>query len=98
MRFFLSQPGKLATNPGSATVETMTMFDAKAFKQTTHAQWNAVADRWNAWGPLLELWLGPVTETLLTMAKVGPGSRVLHVASGSGQEAIQSARRVGPSG
>ena len=41
----------------------MTMFDAKAFKQTTHAQWNAVADRWNAWAPLLDRWLGPVTET-----------------------------------
>ena len=76
----------------------MTMFDAKAFKQTTHAQWNAVADRWNAWAPLLDRWLGPVTETLLAMAKVGPGSRVLHVASGSGQEAMQTARRVGPSG
>jgi SAM-dependent methyltransferase len=76
----------------------MTMFDAKAFKQTTHAQWNAVAARWNGWGPLLNRWLGPVTETLLDMAKVGPGSRVLHVASGSGQEAIQTARRVGPEG
>jgi SAM-dependent methyltransferase len=79
-------------------VETMTTFDAKAFKQTTHAQWNAVADRWNAWAPLLDQWLGPVTETLLDMAKVGPGSRVLHVASGSGQEAIQTARRAGPTG
>jgi SAM-dependent methyltransferase len=76
----------------------MTTFDAKAFKQTTHAQWNAVADRWNGWAPLLNRWLGPVTETLLEMAKVGPGSRVLHVASGSGQEAIQTARRVGPAG
>lgn len=76
----------------------MTMFDAKAFKQTTHAQWNAVAARWNGWGPLLNRWLGPVTETLLDMAKVGPGSRVLHVASGSGQEAIQTSRRVGPAG
>lgn len=76
----------------------MTMFDAKAFKQTTHAQWNTVADRWNAWAPLLDRWLGPVTETVLAMAKIGPGSRVLHVASGSGQEAMQTARRVGPSG
>lgn len=76
----------------------MTGFDAIAFKKTTHAQWNAVADRWNAWGPLLDSWLGPVTETLLDMAKVTAGSRVLHVAGGSGQEALQSARRVGPAG
>jgi SAM-dependent methyltransferase len=76
----------------------MTMFDAKAFKQTTHAQWNAVAHRWNAWAPLLDRWLGPIAETLLDMAEVKSGSRVLHVASGSGQEAIQTARRVGPTG
>jgi SAM-dependent methyltransferase len=76
----------------------MTAFDAKAFKQTTHAQWNAVAGHWNAWGPLLDRWLGPATEILLDMAKVGPGGRVLHVAGGSGQEALQSARRVGPRG
>jgi SAM-dependent methyltransferase len=76
----------------------MTTFDALAFKKSTHGQWNAVADRWNAWGPLLDSWLGPVSEALLDMAKVGPGHRVLHIAGGSGQEALQSARRVGPSG
>ncbi len=76
----------------------MTSFDATAFKKTTHGQWNAVADRWNAWGPLLDSWLGPVSETLLDMANVRPGSRVLHIAGGSGQEALQSARRVGPAG
>jgi SAM-dependent methyltransferase len=76
----------------------MTTFDPVAFKATTHRQWNAVAERWNAWGPVLDRWLGPATETLLDMAGVGPGARVLHVAGGSGQDAIQSARRVGPSG
>jgi SAM-dependent methyltransferase len=91
------EPGK---EPGrdSQKEATMTAFDPIAFKRTTHAQWNAVAERWNAWGPLLDSWLGPVTETLLDMAEVGPGSRVLHVAGGSGQEALQSARRVGPKG
>jgi SAM-dependent methyltransferase len=79
-------------------VTAMTGFDAIAYKKTTHGQWNAVADRWNAWGPLLDSWLGPVSETLFDMAKVAAGSRVLHVAGGSGQEALQSARRVGPAG
>jgi SAM-dependent methyltransferase len=76
----------------------MTTFDATAFKRTTHAQWNAVAERWNAWGSLLDRWLGPVTDTMLTMAGVGQGARVLHVAGGSGQDAMHSARRVGPQG
>lgn len=79
-------------------VTSMTGFDAIAYKKTTLGQWNAVADHWNAWGSLLDSWLGPVSETLLDMAKVGPASRVLHVAGGSGQEALQSARRVGPAG
>ena len=73
-------------------------FDANTFKVSTRAQWNAVADRWNAWGPLLDAWLGPATETLLDMCGVTTGSDVLHIAGGSGQDAMQSARRVGPTG
>lgn len=76
----------------------MTTFDASAYKKTTHEQWNSVAEHWNAWGPTLDRWLGPVTEVLLDMANVHAGSRVLHVAGGAGQEAIQTARRVGVSG
>lgn len=73
-------------------------FDAQAFKASTKEQWNAVADHWNRWGPLLDAWLGPATETLLDMCNVESGSCVLHVAGGSGQDALQSAARVGPTG
>lgn len=73
-------------------------FDAQAFKISTKEQWNAVASHWNRWGPLLDTWLGPATETLLDMCRVEPGSSVLHVAGGSGQDALQSAARVGPTG
>ena len=73
-------------------------FDADTFKASTKAQWNAVADRWNAWGALLDTWLGPATDTLLDMCDVARGSAVLHVAGGYGQDAMQSARRVGPTG
>lgn len=73
-------------------------FDADAFKASTKEQWNAVANHWNRWGPLLDTWLGPATEQLLDMCQVKPGSSVLHVAGGSGQDALQSAARVGPKG
>ncbi|MFY2823814.1 class I SAM-dependent methyltransferase [Ruegeria sp. MALMAid1280] len=73
-------------------------FDADAFKASTMEQWNAVANQWNRWGPLLDTWLGPATETLLDMCLVESGSNVLHVAGGSGQDALQSAARVGPTG
>jgi SAM-dependent methyltransferase len=74
------------------------VFDPIAFKKTTTDQWNNVAGNWNAWGGLLQSWLGPPTDTMLDMARVTTGSDVLHVAGGSGQEALQTARRVGPGG
>ena len=73
-------------------------FDPAAYKASTRAQWDGVARDWNAWGGLLDRWLGPATETLLDMCHIEMGSHVLHVAGGSGQEALQTARRVGPSG
>ncbi|CUK14857.1 Ubiquinone/menaquinone biosynthesis methyltransferase ubiE [Ruegeria denitrificans] len=76
----------------------MTNFDPVAFKNSTRNQWDNVAGHWNAWGPLLDRWLGPATETLLDMCGVQSGSTVLHIAGGSGQDALQSARRVGSDG
>ena len=76
----------------------MTDFDADKFKLSTQAQWDNVAAHWNAWGPLLDRWLGPATEVMLDMCGVTRGSHVLHVAGGSGQDAMQSALRVGPKG
>lgn len=73
-------------------------FDPIVYKSSTKAQWDTVAAHWNAWGGLLDKWLGPATETLMDMCQVGPGSRVLHVAGGSGQEALQTALRVGSTG
>jgi ubiquinone/menaquinone biosynthesis C-methylase UbiE len=73
-------------------------FDAIAYKETTRQQWQDAAEAWNAWGQLLDRWLGPATEAMLDMANVGPGSRVLDVAAGAGQQSLVTARRVGPGG
>ena len=43
-------------------------------------------------------YLGPATETMLDLAGIGSGSRVLDVAAGAGEQTILAARRVGPSG
>jgi SAM-dependent methyltransferase len=75
-----------------------TTFDPVAYKETTRRQWNAAARAWNDWGPFLRAWLGPATEAALDLARVGPGSRVLIVAAGAGDEALQTADRVGPAG
>jgi SAM-dependent methyltransferase len=76
----------------------MTTFDATKYKATTREQWQTAAKAWNDWGPFLRKWLGPATETMLDMARVGPGSRVLDVAAGAGDQTLQVAERVGKQG
>jgi SAM-dependent methyltransferase len=74
------------------------VFDAEKFRQSTRAQWENAAEAWDRWGPLLARWLGPATEAMLDMAAVGPGSRVLDVAAGAGEQTLVAARRVGARG
>ncbi len=75
--------------------DTQAVFDAVKYKQTTLAQWNGAAEAWHRWGSLLSRWLGPATETMLDMAGVTQGSRVLDVAAGAGEQTLAAARRVG---
>jgi len=73
-------------------------FDSEKFRQLTRAQWEAAAEAWDRWAPLLARWLGPATEAMLDMAAVGPGARVLDVAAGAGEQTLAAARRVGAKG
>ncbi|HZE66413.1 MAG TPA: class I SAM-dependent methyltransferase [Sporichthyaceae bacterium] len=73
-------------------------FDPLAYKNSTRAQWDTAATAWDTWGPTIESWLGPTTEVMLDLARVGPGARVLDVAAGSGGQTLTAARRVGPTG
>lgn len=76
----------------------MTVFNPKAYKETTLAQWQDAAKAWNDWGSVLHSWLGPTTDAMLDMAEVIPGSRVLDVAAGAGSQSLVAAERVGPAG
>ncbi|HEY8600449.1 MAG TPA: methyltransferase domain-containing protein [Thermomicrobiales bacterium] len=75
-----------------------TTFDPELYKETTRQQWQHAAEAWHRWESTLGTWLGPATEVLLDLAHVGPGDRVLDVASGAGEPAITAAKRVGPEG
>ena len=77
---------------------TATAFDPVQYKETTRQQWQSAAEAWHRWEPTLSAWLGPATEVLLDLTRIGPGSRVLDVAAGAGEPAITAARRVGPTG
>ena len=77
---------------------TAPTFDAVAYKETTREQWQEAAEAWHRWGPQLEAWLGEATETMLDLARIGRGDRVLDIAAGAGGQSISAARRVGPEG
>lgn len=77
---------------------TTQQFDPAQYKQTTRDQWDNAAQAWDDWGPTLEEWLGEATETMLDLAGVGPGSRVLDVAAGAGGQSVAAARRAGQDG
>jgi SAM-dependent methyltransferase len=76
----------------------MATFDAVKYKETTREQWQSAAKAWNDWGPCLRAWLGPATKIMLDMARIGPGSRVLDVAAGAGDQTLQVAELIGAQG
>jgi len=73
-------------------------FDPERYKATTREQWDDAAQAWHNWAPTLQQWLGPATEIMLDVAGVKPGSRVLDVAAGAGDQTLDAAKRVGRSG
>jgi SAM-dependent methyltransferase len=80
------------------TTHTPDTFDGAAYKRATRDQWEHAAEAWHRWGPLLESWLGPATESMLDLAEVGEGAKVLDVAAGAGGQTLAAATRVGPIG
>jgi SAM-dependent methyltransferase len=77
---------------------TAAPFDGAAYKATTREQWQQAAEPWHRWGPTLEAWLGEATETMLDLAGVVAGARVLDVAAGAGGQTLSAARRAGADG
>jgi len=73
-------------------------FDAERYKNTTREQWDSAAQAWHDWAPTLQQWLGSATDLMLDMTGVKPGSHVLDVAAGAGDQTLNAARRVGSEG
>lgn len=61
-------------------------------------QWNASAGGWAHWAARAAAYLVPATETMLDLAGVAPGSQVLDIGCGSGEQTVLAARRAGDSG
>lgn len=77
---------------------TSTEFDPVKYKQTTFEQWQAAAEAWYRWSPLLHQWLGSTTDKMLDMAEINADKRVLDVAAGAGEQTVTAAKRVGSTG
>jgi SAM-dependent methyltransferase len=79
-------------------MSTAQALDPTALKAAQREQWDKSAAGWNAHAPQIRAWLATATEAMLDMAAVGPGSRVLDVAAGSGDQTLDIALRVGADG
>lgn len=75
-----------------------TQFSPTRYKETTREQWQQAAEAWHRWGPTISAWLDESTRVMLDLAGIGPGARVLDLASGAGEPALTIAGRVGPTG
>jgi ubiquinone/menaquinone biosynthesis C-methylase UbiE len=78
-------------NPVSRAAETPT-------KSELRSTWEKAAPGWAKWENEFSGGLSAATDTLIDMAGICPGMRVLDLACGAGNQTIQTARRVGPSG
>jgi SAM-dependent methyltransferase len=83
---------------GCGMTGSTSTFDPVMYKETLRQQWDNVAEGWHKWIPIVRRWAGPATDLMLDLARIGPGSRVLDVAAGDGDQSLTAAQRVGPSG
>ena len=74
------------------------LFDPEKFKAATREQWNQSAKGWNDKNAQIRDWLRDSTSAMIEMANIKTGSRVLDVAAGAGDQTLDIAKRVGPSG
>ena len=72
--------------------------DAAEFRAGQRKQWNVAAHGWNKWSELIDRAASGVSERLVALAGVEPGSRVLDVAAGYGEPSLTAARKAGPEG
>lgn len=68
------------------------------FKQAQRQSWGNVAQGWRAWWSTFEGGAQTVSDRLVDLAGIKPGSRVLDVATGIGEPAVTAARRAGSGG
>jgi SAM-dependent methyltransferase len=72
--------------------------DPAGFRAAQHRNWDTAAVGWMEWSAFNDRADRHISERLVELAGVRPGSRVLDVAAGYGEPALTAARRAGPEG
>jgi ubiquinone/menaquinone biosynthesis C-methylase UbiE len=72
--------------------------DTNRFRQDQRQSWDSVAAGWQKWWRTFEKGARKISDKLIELAEMTPGSKVLDIATGIGEPAITVATRVGISG
>jgi hypothetical protein len=70
-----------------------TAIDPQKFKSTQRQGWDSVAEGWKRWWKVIEQGGQVVNDTLVELAKISQGNRVLDIATGIGEPALTAARK-----
>jgi SAM-dependent methyltransferase len=80
------------------TMNSQSSVDHDNATAAMRAQWDQTALGWSNSRAVIRPWLHRATQAMLEMAGVRPGSHVLDVAAGAGDQTLDIAARVGPKG
>jgi SAM-dependent methyltransferase len=72
--------------------------DAVEFRERQRKHWDSAATGWRKWSELIDGAASGVSDRLVELAGVEPGSRVLDVAAGYGEPSLTAAKVAGPDG
>ena len=76
----------------------MAASDKSELKERERNNWRSDAEGWRRRDELLRKGAASVTKRMLELSGISPGSRLLDIASGTGEPAISAAQIVGESG
>jgi SAM-dependent methyltransferase len=72
--------------------------DPAEFRQGQRQQWDSAATGWRKWSEKIDQAASGVSERMVELAGVEPGSRVLDIAAGYGEPSLSAARKAGSEG
>jgi enediyne biosynthesis protein CalE5 len=72
--------------------------DPAEFRQGQRDQWDTAATGWRKWSELIDTAASGISERLVELVEVKPGSRVIDIAAGYGEPTLSAAKVAGPDG